>query len=405
MWVPGRIEVFGKHTDYAGGESLTCASEQGIAALVERHEKASLIIHDVARGLEAEFAYNKLVQDGSWTIYPFTVLKRVISDFGMPEHGIRLVISSDLPSASGMSSSSCLVVAVLLGLLSEGGYSDLPFSDVAAFAGYAGAVESGAPFLTSSADAESRSGVGTRGGSQDHTAILLSESETLGLYGYHPVQRFEQIVFPDDCTFVIGGSGVKANKTGSAREAYNRASDMAAEVARLYSVDVDEHFPTMGAMMASPYFDRESLRWAIPDNDLWDRYQQFEREVDYVIPEAIRAIKASDWDTFGHVADNSQRMASDWLLNQIPETNALVRLARGLGAYGANGFGAGFGGAVWALVKKESALQFKSDWATAYRSAYPQHGDQSIFLLNSPGPGAWVSLPGSVAGVVSGQMN
>ena len=28
LWVPGRIEVLGKHTDYAGGRSLVCALER-----------------------------------------------------------------------------------------------------------------------------------------------------------------------------------------------------------------------------------------------------------------------------------------------------------------------------------------------------------------------------------------
>ncbi|WP_220458772.1 galactokinase family protein [Schaalia sp. JY-X169] len=31
-FVPGRVEVFGKHTDYAGGRSLLIASEQGVTA-------------------------------------------------------------------------------------------------------------------------------------------------------------------------------------------------------------------------------------------------------------------------------------------------------------------------------------------------------------------------------------
>src|SRR5512134_311198 len=31
VWVPGRIELFGKHTDYAGGRSLLCAVERGFA--------------------------------------------------------------------------------------------------------------------------------------------------------------------------------------------------------------------------------------------------------------------------------------------------------------------------------------------------------------------------------------
>jgi len=95
-------------------------------------------------------------------------------------------------------------------------------------------------------------------------------------------------------------------------------------------------------------------------------------------------------------------MASEWLHNQIPETNALAKLAVQLGAYGANGFGAGFGGAVWALVEKQSVQQFMADWEAAYLGAFPKHASRSVFLENSPGPGAWIGVPGSVAGLVSG---
>ena len=30
-WVPGRLEVFGKHTDYAGGRTLVCTVPTGFA--------------------------------------------------------------------------------------------------------------------------------------------------------------------------------------------------------------------------------------------------------------------------------------------------------------------------------------------------------------------------------------
>ncbi len=32
-WVPGRIEVFGKHTDYAGGRTLVCPVPRGFAVV------------------------------------------------------------------------------------------------------------------------------------------------------------------------------------------------------------------------------------------------------------------------------------------------------------------------------------------------------------------------------------
>ena len=34
-WVPGRIEVLGKHTDYGGGRVLVCAVERGVTAEAE----------------------------------------------------------------------------------------------------------------------------------------------------------------------------------------------------------------------------------------------------------------------------------------------------------------------------------------------------------------------------------
>ena len=33
-FVPGRVEVLGKHTDYAGGRSLICATDLGVTATV-----------------------------------------------------------------------------------------------------------------------------------------------------------------------------------------------------------------------------------------------------------------------------------------------------------------------------------------------------------------------------------
>jgi galactokinase len=390
LWVPGRIEVLGKHTDYAGGDSLTCASIHGMAAFVSVHEARSLIIEDASRNQRVELSYDDPVEQASWTKYPCAALTRVLRHFGEPAHGIRLVIDSDLPSASGMSSSSSLVVTVLLALLGEGGYQDLPFESRQDLAGFAGATESGADWKHLKGD----DGVGTRGGSQDHTAILCSRPGMLSLFGYRPVRCHERVALPETTAFVIAGSGVKARKTGEAKEAYNNASHRAAEVARLYSEDLDEFYPHLGAMLAAPHFDLESLRWAIPDDDLWDRFQQFEREIDHVLPSAVRAIRQQDWALFGSVSRESQQMASDWLRNQIPETNALAESAMDLGALGASSFGAGFGGAVWALVDTSRQASFAEAWQKAYEQAFPQHASNAVFLTDAPGAPAWTSEAG-----------
>lgn len=382
--------MLGKHTDYAGGDSLTCASTHGMAAFILVHDRPSLIIEDASRNQRVELLYEDPRQQASWTRYPCTVLKRFLRHFGTPSQGVRVILHSDLPSASGMSSSSALVTAILLALLGSIEADRLPFESREDLAGFAGAIESGADWQ----DLQGDEGVGTRGGSQDHTAILCSKEGMLSLFGYQPIRCHDRIPLPEDVSFVVSGSGVKARKTGEAKHAYNRASERAQNVARLYSEDLDEYYPHMGAMMAAPHFDRESLRWAIPDDDLWDRYQQFEREVDHVLPTAVRAIREGDWASFGAATAESQTMAADWLHNQVPETEALVQCALDLGALGASSFGAGFGGAVWALVPSESADVFASRWREAYAERHPYRAQDMVMLQDRPGAPAWSSAEG-----------
>ena len=387
QFVPGRIEVFGKHTDYAGGESLTCASQHGIAAFVQRHDAPSLVIDDYARSTTIELTYDDPVAAPSWSLYPAAVLKRMIRHFGVPRRGVRLGIHSDLPGASGMSSSSSLIISVILALLQDEGYESARsiLNSPVELAGFAGALESGADYGPFSGD----QGVGTKGGSQDHTAILMSSAGELGLYSYEPIDKLSAIKLPEDVIFVVGTSGVKARKTGQAKERYNAASLAAREVARMYSEDVGESYSNLGSMMASPNFDRDGLRHCIQDELLWNRFSQYERECALVIPRAMEALARRDWATFGAMSDESQRMAAELLGNQVPETVDLARIAREAGALGASSFGAGFGGAVWALIARDDSKRFLSHWRTSYLESYPQHAGKSRFFRDSPGEGAW----------------
>jgi len=47
-FVPGRIEVLGKHTDYAGGRSLTAAADRGFAAIAVARQDGQLKVTDAA---------------------------------------------------------------------------------------------------------------------------------------------------------------------------------------------------------------------------------------------------------------------------------------------------------------------------------------------------------------------
>ncbi|MFZ1381801.1 MAG: galactokinase family protein, partial [Scrofimicrobium sp.] len=171
-FVPGRIEVLGKHTDYAGGRSLLVATEQGVTATVSDLPDAAVgtvEAHSSASPDPVVFVVGKSLDlpAGHWGKYVQTVVDRLTLNFGELKPA-RVEIDSTLPLASGMSSSSALIVAVALALADQNGLWDLPqwkenITDQLDLAGYAATIENGADFK----GLKGSSGVGTFGGSQD----------------------------------------------------------------------------------------------------------------------------------------------------------------------------------------------------------------------------------------------
>src|SRR6187401_1634321 len=86
LWVPGRIEFLGKHTDYAGGRSLICAVERGIAVVATARDDRMVRMTDAATGdhVEMELSATIAPVEGSWTNYPITVVRRIARNFPGP---------------------------------------------------------------------------------------------------------------------------------------------------------------------------------------------------------------------------------------------------------------------------------------------------------------------------------
>src|ERR1700748_2288074 len=78
-FVPGRIEVLGKHTDYAGGRSLLCTAERGFCVAAVPREDSMVRINDVARRQTVEFKMSPDldVPAFGWKVYPSVVARRL----------------------------------------------------------------------------------------------------------------------------------------------------------------------------------------------------------------------------------------------------------------------------------------------------------------------------------------
>jgi galactokinase len=411
-WVPGRIEFLGKHTDYAGGRSLLCAAERGICVVASPREDDRLRVHDAITGdtvdqrMSEHASLEPALPAGHWSTYVSAVARRVVRNFPTPLTGADIVLASDLPQAAGMSSSSALVVAIFLAL---GHVNDIESRDAyrraiqsrEQLAEYLGTIENGESF----GELAGERGVGTFGGSEDHTAILCATAGRLMQYAFCPVRLERTVPFPPDHVLVVATSGVAAEKTGAVRERYNRLSTMVFEILDRWHSATGESYPSLAAAIDASPGAAENIRKllraeaAVPERmdrasgpgadavASHARFEHFLLESDKLIPAAVDALADGDLARLGRLVDHSQQAAEKLLGNQIPETSFLARQARELGAIAASAFGAGFGGSVWALVPEADAVAFRARWADAYAAHFPVAARRSEVLITHAGPG------------------
>lgn len=169
-----------------------------------------------------------------------------------------------------MSSSSALVVAVALSIIDHNDIREREewkanVHDDIDLAGYMATMENGLTFGT----LKGLRGVGTFGGSEDHTAMLCCHEGKLTEFTFCPIEEGESVDLPAEWSFVVAVSGVLAEKTGAALESYNNASIAAS------------------------------------DEALTKRLTAFVTESEVAIPQAVKALKAGDFEAFGQMRFSS----------------------------------------------------------------------------------------------------
>lgn len=457
FWVPGRIEVVGKHTDYAGGRSLLCAVTKGFAVVsADRQDAVCRVLASFElAGMEDEASVTlaAAAADGSsarttattpdgWARYPAVAARRLSRNFGI-SLGADIAFSCDLPEASGMSSSSAVVIVTFLALAAR---NDLASSkpeftarlaSAEALCHYLGCIENGqdcGPELPGDA------GVGTFGGSEDHTAILLCRANEMRQYAYCPTRLEKTVSFPSEWRIVVAVSGATAQKGAERLRDYNDAVVLArqaaaAAIAAPPPADDDDVNGGEGHSNAAPSSPQPPLatlaalvaetagRLSVPcDHDsvqedmltriarhgdgasnhgaagsdspapagaLTRRFAQFFEESEVIVPRVTAAIAASDASTLGPLVDRSQQLTESHLRNTLDETEWLPVAARRHGAIAASVFGAGFGGSVWALsATADAAERLRAAWRDEYFERFPERKALARFFVMSPGPGA-----------------
>ena len=367
VFVPGRIEIFGKHTDYCGGRSLLCVVERGqcFVAVGQDREHVRFFAVDLHEQADLSPTIVPDVAASHWSHYPSNVVRRIARNFPGVFGGADIAMSSDLPKASGLSSSSAMIVGTFMVLASLHKLSshaiyarNLP--DRESLAGYLGTIENGQSFGEFAGDR----GVGTFGGSQDHTAILGCRPGHVSVYSFCPVRHHSDLPLAAGMTFVVADSGVIAEKTGDANAKYNSLSAGVRDIVSLWR-DANGTGDSLNEILNSSPDAlsrmREIIQRECPQDApvLLDRVEQFVIESNNLIPRAADAFARSDWEALRSIASQSHQYADTHLRNQTPQTNALQRALLENGAIAASAFGAGFGGSVWGLFDERGLARWR----------------------------------------------
>ena len=410
---PGRINLMGRHIDHHGGGINVMALDRRLTMVVSpRTDNIVRVTNLNPQYPDDEFAIKEIKHEkwldyldsepvmqelaasrGKWTNYIKSAIFRFQKESSNLLCGMDMAVVSDLPAAAGLSSSSAIVVATAEAIVALNSLhvTDREFIELCG---------------------EGEWFVGSRGGFGDHAAMKYGRPGRLVHLGFHPFTVGESASLPDDYAVIIADSTVKARKSEGSKDRFNAqvaAYDLSLML--LNQTYPDEHITDMRSLAAiRPYSklyemlrtlplaaSRKQLEEALPD-DLHKLARLFSSHADpgaynlrgvilYGLSEMTRSerfmetLKKGGYDYVGKmmkISHNGDRIGdptiSDDLLERLSAEDADLAFQCGAyacsipridemcdlldstpGVLGSELVGAGLGGCIVALVKKEKA--------------------------------------------------
>jgi galactokinase len=309
--VPGRVNLIGEHVDYHNLPVLPMAIQRQVRIIYETANHGSVRAYSRLYG-PAEVRLGGVLElgpPGDWSNYIKAAVALIQKRWAITQ-GIEATVTSDLPPAAGLSSSSALMTGFTIALLRANGIEPTV-----------------AELMELLPDGEQF--VGTRGGGMDHAAVLAGKPGCALLIEFAPFSLFT-VPIPDNWGFIVAHSLKMAEKSGAAREQFNARR--------------------VAGQSALKKLGLKSFREASVDQDMEPLDDDERRAFRHVVSEAKRvhdavtALRSVDQETFGRLLCESHRSLRDDLRVSCPELDELVDLAMKNKAFGARLTGAGFGG-------------------------------------------------------------
>jgi galactokinase len=347
------VNLIGEHTDYNSGWVLPFALNRGVAVAAARRADGVLDIRSLQAGGPVIVPLAGLAPGSvtGWAAYPAGVAW-ALREAGHPVDGASLVIDSDLPQGSGLSSSAAIECAVAIALAELAG-ADLPRAELAALARRAENEMAGVP---SGIMDQSASLFGEAG----HALLLDCRSGEITPVPFDPAAAGLGLLVVD--------TGARHALTDGRYALRRRECEQAARALGVPSLrDVAD--PGRAAAIGAPVLARRA-RHVISD--------------DCRVLAAAGLLRSGDVAGLGPLLHASHASLRDDFEISWPRADVAAEAAEQAGALGARMVGGGFGGSVIALVPADDAAV-----RAAVRAGYAERGwPAPAFLAALPSAGA-----------------
>jgi galactokinase len=337
---PGRVNLIGEHTDYNDGFVMPAAIDlfTWVAASPREDRRLRVRSENYSDGVEADLDDPGLRARGHWSDYPLGVAV-ALERAGCHLRGADLLIRSEVPIGSGLSSSAALEVAVACALLASSGLSVDPTE------------------LAKLCQRAENDFVGMRCGIMDQFVSCHARAGHALMLDCRSLD-YRLLPLAEEARLVICNSMVKHElATGE----YNRRREQCESGVR----HLAKSLAGARALRDVTIGELEQHKAVMPE--------VIYRRCRHVITENARVLAAADalgrgeLFKFGQLMYESHISLRDDYEVSSKELDLLVEIAREAdGVYGARMTGGGFGGCAVNLVRTESVEQFKLSVAARY---------------------------------------
>jgi galactokinase len=360
--VPGRVNLIGEHIDYHNLPVLPMAVERRVWIAFRPRNDSRIRAASAEFGVR-EFDWTEHLDpspSGDWGNYLKAAAQAVYGRWRV-HRGIDAVVTSDLPAAAGLSSSSALLTGFVLALLRANAIG-------ASFEELMDVLPEGEHF------------VGTRGGGMDHAAVLASRAGCALLVHFAPLS-VEPVPIPEDWAFLVAHSLTTAEKSNELRAEYNArrvAGSRALEMLGFDSYAVALQRRPADELAAA------AARLSGPERDCFLHVT----EEAVRVRNAVAALRSGDAEEFGALLNASHDSLRDLLKVSNPALDELVDAARRAGAMGARLTGAGFGGCVVVFCKRSDRDRIAAELIDHYYSRRAGFNPAMHLIPAEPAAGA-----------------